>query len=137
MKNKNNQASVLDDINDNLPALQKAIELTTNAAKIGFDWPSIKPVFLKMEEELAELKEAISIGKSQLIKDELGDILFVCCNLARHLKIDPKEALTHANEKFENRFRTVEQLANSNYSQKSSYDLELLENLWIHVKKEE
>jgi ATP diphosphatase len=138
MKNiNNNQKSVLDDIANDLPELQKAVELTINAAEIGFDWLTIEPVFLKMQEELFELKEAIEKGDPNLIKDELGDVLFVCCNLARHLKLNPESALAHANNKFENRFRKVEQLAHKNHGPKDYYDLNLLENLWINVKKEE
>jgi len=132
-----NKNSVLDGIDNNLPELQKAVELTINAAEIGFDWPTIEPVFSKMEEELIELKEAIEKASPELIKDELGDVLFVCCNLARHLQLDPKTALAHANNKFEKRFRKIEQLANKNYGPKDSYGLDLLENLWIKVKKEE
>ena len=134
---KNKRPSVLDCIPDNTPALQKAVELTTQAAEIGFDWPSIAPVFLKMEEELAELKEAIENGNPHAIKDELGDVLFVCTNLARHLNQDPIAALNHANEKFERRFKKVEKLALQHTENNVEFDLDYLESLWVKVKKEE
>jgi uncharacterized protein YabN with tetrapyrrole methylase and pyrophosphatase domain len=131
-----NKSSVLNNITDDTSALKKAVDLATQAAKIGFDWPSIAPVFLKMEEELAELKEAIAGGNEQQIKDELGDVLFVCSNLARHLNQDPNSALQHANNKFERRFRKVEQLA-YNHNEIDKFELDYLENLWKKVKKEE
>jgi ATP diphosphatase len=90
-----------------------------------------------MEEELAELKEAIENGDSQQIKDELGDILFVCSNLARHLNQDPIAALNHANDKFERRFKKVEQLALQDTENSAEFDLDYLESLWLKVKKEE
>lgn len=131
----NKKNSVLDNIQENIPELLKSIELTKQAAIIGFDWSSIDPVFLKMQEELAELKEAMETGKIDRIKDELGDVLFVCTNLARHLNINPQEALKHANDKFEKRFRAVERLANENQPQKTVFELDDLENLWNDVKK--
>lgn len=131
----NKKNSVLDNIQENVPELLKSIELTKQAAIIGFDWSSIDPVFLKMQEELTELKEAMETGKIDRIKDELGDVLFVCTNLARHLKINPQEALQHANDKFEKRFRAVERMANKNQPQQTVFELDALENLWNDVKK--
>jgi len=131
------QNSVLDGIPNNLPELLKAVKLTKRAAVIGFDWPSIEPVFTKMEEEIAELKEAIQMGVTARIKDELGDVLFVCTNLARHLRLDPQLALRHANKKFEKRFRAIESAARNTYPQQNIYDLKTLEDLWIEVKKTE
>ncbi|HHL31228.1 MAG TPA: nucleoside triphosphate pyrophosphohydrolase [Oceanospirillales bacterium] len=129
--------SVLDDIPDNLPELLKSIKLTKRAAVIGFDWPDIDPVFTKMDEEIGELKEAMATGNNTLIKDELGDVLFVCTNLARHLKIDPQLALRHANMKFEKRFRAVEKLTQEKYPTETFFDLSLLDGLWTEVKKKE
>ncbi|MBL4661859.1 MAG: nucleoside triphosphate pyrophosphohydrolase [Alcanivoracaceae bacterium] len=130
-------SSVLDDIPNNLPELLKAVKLTKRAAVIGFDWPSIEPVFTKMEEEIAELKEAMQMGVTARIKDELGDVLFVCTNLARHLRLDPQLALRHANNKFEKRFRAIESAARNTYPKQDIYDLKTLEDLWIEVKKVE
>ncbi|MFK8010945.1 MAG: nucleoside triphosphate pyrophosphohydrolase [Marinicellaceae bacterium] len=132
LKNKN---SVLDDVPENLPGLLRAVKLAKRAAVIGFDWPNIEPVFEKMQEELQELKEAIKSGDQNSIKDELGDVLFVCTNLARNLNVDPELAMRHANTKFENRFRDVEKLAKSEHPQLLSYDLDYLDRLWNEVKK--
>ena len=133
----NGSNSVLDNIPKNLPELLKSTKLTKRAAVIGFDWPSIQPVFEKMDEEMVELKQAITTGLHHRIKDELGDVLFVCTNLARHLKVDPQLALRHANNKFEKRFRAVEKLAQTHQPDTNLYDLEILEQFWIEVKKQE
>lgn len=126
--------SVLDNIHKNSSGLKQAIQLTKKAAEIGFDWPNIDPVFEKMSEEIAELRKAIEKEGHDRIIDELGDVLFVCANLARHLGIDPEQALTHANSKFERRFRQVESTARQKHPQQSQFDLEILDNIWNKVK---
>jgi len=128
--------SVLDGIANNLPELLKAVKLTKYAAVTGFDWPDINDVFLKLDEETNELKDAISEQDQVHIEEELGDVLFVCANLARHLKIDPSTALRKANHKFEKRFRLVEKLANKNQPKKENFDLKFLDELWNQVKAE-
>jgi MazG family protein len=138
--NKNNSKlnkSVLDDIPENLSELLRSVKLTQKAATIGFDWSDISPVFEKMQEEIAELKEAIIEGRKDRIKDELGDVIFVCTNLARHLKINPESAIEHANKKFENRFRAVEKTAKRQQPKSSKYDLNYLDQLWNDVKRQE
>jgi MazG family protein len=135
-KNKSRN-SVLDDIPNTLPPLLKSIKLTKRAAVIGFDWPNIDFVFDKMQEELSELNEAIKSKNQAHIKDELGDVLFVCTNLARHLKVDPELALKYANNKFEKRFRDVESIAKIENTEDDKYDLDYLEKLWIEIKKKE
>jgi len=134
---RNGSKSVLDNIPENLPELLKSVKLTKRAAVIGFDWPSIQPVFKKMDEEITELKQAMTTGLNHRIKDELGDVLFVCTNLARHLKIDPQLALRHANNKFEKRFRAIEKRAQNHQPNLNFYNLEMLEQFWIEVKKQE
>ena len=131
------QQSVLDNIPKSMPELLKAVKLTRKAAIIGFDWNNIEPVFAKMQEELAELKEAILTKEIDKITDELGDVIFVCTNLARHLKIDPQLALRSANKKFEKRFRLVESLAKSENPNTTRYELGFLDKLWNKVKKYE
>ena len=126
--------SVLDALQNKSSELHHAINLTEKAALIGFDWPNINPVFGKIDEEVAELKEAIATGNKDRILDEFGDVLFVCSNLARHLKIDPELALKHANEKFERRFRAVEAIAKEQYPQQTQFNLETLDNIWNKVK---
>lgn len=128
--------SVLDGIAKNLPELLKAVKLTRYAAVIGFDWPHVNPVFDKLTEEVNELKEAIAEADQDHMEEELGDVLFVIANLARHLKIDPSSALRRTNHKFEKRFRLVEQLAKISEPEKESFDLEILDELWNQVKVE-
>ena len=105
---------VLDDVPVALPALTRAVKLQHKAAKVGFDWPSLAPVFAKAKEEIGELEEAIADGlkpdgaASEAVTEEFGDLLFVMANVARHLKIDPEAALRAANAKFVRRFRRIE-----------------------------
>jgi uncharacterized protein YabN with tetrapyrrole methylase and pyrophosphatase domain len=93
-------------------------------------------LFDKLAEETAELKEAIAEQDMAHIEEELGDLLFVCANLARHLKIDPSSALRKANHKFEKRFRKVEILAKQQQPKKKHFDLKVLDELWNQVKAE-
>ena len=130
------KVSVLDGIADNLPELLKAIKLTKYAAVIGFDWPNVEYVFDKLQEETDELKQAVNEGDQEHIQEELGDLLFVCANLARHLKIDPSTALRKANSKFEKRFRLVESKAKSLGQESDSFDLKTLDELWTQVKED-
>ncbi len=101
-------ASLLDDVPLGLPALTRAVKLQKRAAKIGFDWPALGPVFDKLEEEMGELSEAVSVGSQDQIEDEFGDVLFALGNLARHLDLDPEAALRRANGKFTTRFQHME-----------------------------
>ena len=106
---KGTRPSVLDDVGLGFPALTRAEKLQKRAARVGFDWPEVAQVFLKIDEELAEIKEAMADGgDSDRLEDEVGDLLFVVANLARHLKLDPEAALRRTNGKFEDRFRAVE-----------------------------
>lgn len=106
---KGEDSSVLDDVPVAFPALTRAEKLQKRAARVGFDWPSIGPVVEKVEEELAELKTEMNNGGTpERLSDEMGDVLFSCVNLARHLKMDPEFALRGTNAKFEARFRHVE-----------------------------
>ena len=104
-------ASALDGIATNLPALKRADKVQKRASRVGFDWPTIEPVWLKLDEEIAEVKEAIERKSTSDVEDELGDLLFTVVNLARHCSIDSEHALRRASIKFENRFKLVESLA--------------------------
>jgi ATP diphosphatase len=132
-------ASVLDGVTVGLPALTRALKLQSRAARVGFDWPDVFQVFEKIDEELAELKSELSTSKAtpERLQDEVGDLLFACGNLARHLKIDPEAALRHGNAKFERRFRRVEQKLNEKSRSPGEAGLDELEALWQQVKKEE
>jgi len=99
----------LDGVGIALPALSRAAKLQRRAARVGFDWPELAPIFAKIDEEIAELKAEISAGASHdRIADELGDLLFAVVNLARRLETDPEQALRGGCRKFERRFRAVE-----------------------------
>ncbi len=129
------QTSVLDDVPANLPELSRALKLQKRAARVGFDWPDADAVMRKLDEERAELEEALGSQQPDLIKDELGDVLFVLVNLARKLKIDPAAALRHANAKFEHRFRGIEQLAEQQQTALADLDLDAMEALWQQFKR--
>lgn len=105
------KTGLLADVPVGLPAMMRALKLQKRAAQIGFDWPSVEGVREKMQEELAEFNCAIEKGERAHIEAELGDILFTCVNLARHLKIDPEGALRSANNKFIRRFEYMEAIA--------------------------
>jgi nucleoside triphosphate diphosphatase len=101
--------SVLADVPVALPALTRAVKLQNKAARVGFDWPSLAPVFAKLKEEIGELEAEIDDAAPRAkIEEEFGDLLFVIANVARHLKLDPEAALRAANEKFIRRFRYIE-----------------------------
>lgn len=114
-----------------LPALLRASKLQKRAARVGFDWPSAAPVLAKVREELDELEDATSAGQRE---EEMGDLLFAVVNLARHLGIDPEQALRAGNAKFERRFRAMETLAGNNFA---SLSLDEQEALWQAVKAQE
>lgn len=113
-----------------LPALKKASKLGQRAARVGFDWPDVGGVRAKVDEELAELDEARGQSSAAAIEEELGDLLFSVANLARHLDIDPEQALEAANRKFKRRFQGVEQAAAAQGSNLEALDIEELERLW-------
>ena len=121
----------------NLPALLRALKLQQRAATVGFDWPDIAAVLTKLDEEVDELKQAIAKKEgTQRILDEIGDVLFVAVNIARHANIDPHQALTSANRKFDMRFRHMVSIANREESS-SPYSLAQLDAIWHRVKQEE
>ena len=130
--------STLDGVTAALPALTRALKLQDRAARVGFDWPDLAPVLAKIEEELAELRDAMADGgEPARLADELGDVLFVYANLARHLKIDPEAALRGANAKFERRFRRIEALLAEAGRRPDEATLEEMDRLWDQAKREE
>lgn len=133
--NDGRPASVLDDVPAAFPALMRAEKLQKRAARVGFDWPDVAPVYDKITEEMGELKAEIDGGGSaQRVAEEAGDLLFSCVNLLRHLKVDPEAALRSANAKFERRFRAVETALAADGRQPSDADLAELEALWQRAK---
>jgi MazG family protein len=129
--------SALDGVARALPALLRAEKLQKRAARTGFDWTETPPIFDKLEEEIAEVKEAISSGDAAAIEDEVGDLLFVVANLARRLSVDPEQALRKANAKFERRFKAMEREAAGERVDFSSLTLEDQEAYWQRVKRAE
>lgn len=129
--------SALDGVALSLPALLRAEKLQKRAARVGFDWTEAEPIFDKLIEETAEVREAIANGIQDDIEDEIGDLLFVGANLARRLGIDPEQALRRANAKFERRFRAMEVAAADDGAEFADLDLEAQELYWQRVKRTE
>lgn len=125
--------SVLSNIAASLPALVYAQKLQKRAARHGFDWREVPPVFDKVKEELEEVQEAYASGDSAHIEEEIGDLLFTVVNLARHLDVDAESALRNSSSKFTRRFQTIEtRLHPQSLSEVSD---ELLEKLWDEAKR--
>ncbi|MGY9045856.1 nucleoside triphosphate pyrophosphohydrolase [Puniceibacterium antarcticum] len=128
------ETGVLDGVAMGLPALMRAVKLQKRAARVGFDWPTTDEVIDKIVEEAQELREA---ADAEHAKEEFGDLLFVMANLARHMDIDPEEALRAANAKFMRRFRFIEAaLAIQGRSPQDS-DLAEMDALWDTAKAAE
>ncbi len=120
-----------------LPALTRAAKLQRRAAGHGFDWPDVAGVFAKIDEEMVELKAAIASGDRDHIDEEVGDLLFCCVNLARHLQVDGEGALRRANRKFERRFAAMEALAVAQQRDFALLDIDELNELWRQAKVRE
>lgn len=138
--------SVLSGIARGLPEWQRALKLQKRAATVGFDWPDVNPVFEKLHEELDEVRAELRARDAgleqpsahhQRVEDEIGDVLFVCANLARHAKVDPGAALRRANAKFERRFRRMEQLAAADGVALERLSLDAQDAYWNRAKAEE
>lgn len=128
---------VLDTVPVGLPSLTRAVKLQDKAAKVGFDWPSLAPVFAKMKEELAELEDVVAKGNTTAIEEEYGDLLFVLANVARHLTIDPEASLRAANQKFVRRFRYIEEQLFARGSSPVQSTLTEMDTLWDEAKVRE
>lgn len=136
-------ASVLAGIARGLPEWQRAVKLQKRAATIGFDWPGPAPVIDKLHEEIDEVRaefDALAAGDDgarDRLEDEIGDLLFVAANLARHAKVDPGAALRRANAKFERRFRAMERLAAADGVDLAALGLDAQDAYWNRAKAEE
>ncbi len=135
--------SVLDGVTVALPALTRALKLQNRAARVGFDWADARLVLEKFREEIAELEIELNAADRDVnhdperIKDEVGDLLFTCVNIARQLDIDPETALRHGNAKFERRFRALEVDVTSKGKKPENMSLNELESAWADVKNKE
>ncbi len=125
---------LLDDVPAALPALQRAEKLQRRAAGGGFDWADSSGVIAKLEEELGELREAMRHGGAMEREEELGDLLFCCVNLARHLGVNAEIALRGANNKFERRFRAIESELEQRGQRVQDCDPQTLDKLWEEAK---
>lgn len=105
---KGGRDSIMDGLTAALPALLRAQNAQKKAARVGFDWEAALPVFDKIEEEVAELREAVTAGQTAAIEEELGDLLFSVVNLSRKLRVDSETALAAATGKFVRRFQAIE-----------------------------
>ncbi len=130
-------ARVLDGVALGLPALMRSQKLQTRAARVGFDWPDIEPVYGKITEELAELREASATDNHHHIEEEFGDLLFSMTNLARRLNIDSETALRNANAKFERRFNYIEDQLKAQGKSTQTSTLDEMDALWEQAKAEE
>lgn len=130
-------ARTLDGIAMSLPALTRALKLQNRAARVGFDWPSTDEVLDKLVEEAREVVEARDTLTHDALTEEIGDLLFVMANLARHLKVDPESALRAANQKFTRRFARIEDWLAETGRTPADSDLAEMDALWDRAKAED
>ncbi|WP_082881013.1 nucleoside triphosphate pyrophosphohydrolase [Methylomonas sp. DH-1] len=128
--------SVLAGVAHSLPALVQCEKIQNRAASHGFDWPEAEPVFDKVREELDEVHEAWRSGDQAHIHEEVGDLLLVAVNLARHLKVNPEIALRDATKKFTRRFNYIEKQVAASGRQLRDCELAELDGLWNRAKRE-
>jgi MazG family protein len=126
--------SILEEVPVHFPALLEALKVTKKAAKVGFDWESTGPIFEKITEEIAELKDALRAGDAANIDEEIGDLLFAVVNLARHIDIEPETALKKTNRKFRRRFRFIEDELRSVGQTLEDASLDEMDALWNKAK---
>ena len=130
-------ARVLDGVALGLPALTRAVKLQKRAARVGFDWPTTDEVLEKLREEMAELVEARDSLTEVEVVEEMGDLLFVMANLARHMGVDPEAALRGANAKFQRRFGKIEDWLAEDGKTPAQSDLAEMDALWNRARAED
>ena len=135
LKLKEGRKSVLSGVPNSLPAIVKALRIQDKAKQVGFEWDNKEQVYEKVEEELAELNEAIISKNQEAIEDEFGDVLFSMVNYARFINVDPENALERTNKKFKARFEHMEILATQNGKALHDMNLEEMDALWNEAKK--
>ena len=140
-KSENASTSILDGVPSKAPALMEAHQLSTKAARVGFDWKSIDDIFDKLHEEIDELRGAITQhaeSKDEAthtrVREELGDLLFAATNIARHLHVEPEAALKLTNRKFRQRFKYIEDTLRDQGRTFQDVSIDDLENLWQKAK---
>jgi MazG family protein len=140
-KDARQDASLLDGVSSKAPALMEAHQLSTKAARVGFDWQRVEDIFAKIEEELDELRAAIVVhaeSKSEAdhahVREEVGDLLFAVTNIARHLQVEPEAAMKLTNRKFRRRFGHIEETLRERGQEFEGTTLDELEALWQEAK---
>lgn len=140
-KSKGENSSLLDGVSSKAPALMEAHQLSTKAARVGFDWENVDDIFAKLHEEIDELRAAISDHSDKRdeaaharVREELGDLLFAATNIARHMQVEPESALKLTNRKFRERFGYIEQKLREGERTFEASSLEDLEALWQEAK---
>lgn len=128
------KAGYLGSVQRSFPALTEALKIQERAAKVGFDWSEPEPILDKIEEEIAELREALKEGRKDRVADELGDLIFAVVNIGRHVKTDPEQALRGTNTKFRRRFHHIETELEANGENLEDATLERMEALWQAAK---
>jgi len=135
------EESLLDGVSSKAPALMEAHQLSTKAARVGFDWEKLEDIFAKLQEEVGELRAAIQTHASSnteadhtRVREELGDLLFAATNIARHLRVEPEAALKLTNRKFRQRFGFIEKKLHERNQTFDATTLDELEELWQEAK---
>lgn len=127
--------SILEEVSPDAPSLSQAYQLTRQASKAGFDWPNLKGVLKKLEEEWEEFKEALVLQNRERIHEEMGDLLFALVNVSRFLHIHPEEALRKTLKKFISRFHYIEKTLHRKGKSLQGSDLIEMDELWEESKK--
>ena len=133
-KNRKTSTESMLSVPNELPALMRSDKVQHKAKKVGFDWDSIEPVYEKLDEEIAELKQASTENDKKHIEEELGDVLFTVVNISRFLDCDAEECLQNATNKFIDRFSKVEKLAKERNTDLQLTSLEILDKIWQEAK---
>jgi MazG family protein len=137
LKLKEGKKSILGGVPEALPSLIKALRLQDKAKSVGFEWEKTEEVRAKVDEELAELSEAVQSGVQEAMEDEYGDVLFALVNYARFLNIDPDAALERTNRKFKRRFESMEAVADREGTSLHGMSLAEMDALWNRAKSDE
>jgi len=129
--------SMLDSVSRSLPAVMEAYQMTTKVSRVGFDWPDVGSVLLKLEEEAEELKSAVAAPNPSHteVSEEVGDLLFAVVNVARLLGVDPESSLKGANRKFRRRFKHIEDRLREQGSKPAQATLAEMDSLWEEAKR--
>jgi len=140
-KQGSEEVSLLEGVSRKAPALMEAHQLTTKAARVGFDWEKVEDIFAKLQEETEELRAAIAAhaeskaeAEHTRVREEVGDLLFVITNIARHLQVEPEAALKLTNRKFRRRFEYIEEKLRERKQEFSAATLDEMESLWQDAK---